>query len=312
MAYLWSDLNGDMQPQANEFAFSPSVIHTWYCGRIWADNDLNLYTMDRQPMILRPKGWTADGAPLYGSWLDWQPIGTAPGWFDPVKVSWPAGSGIIPTADGGLFGFFNNTENPFGKGIGSEGLGGNYVVKWDQHGKPLWVAGHHSPNFDALPGEGRFFWNIAGLAHGCVVIPDMQCYYNVKNLVYVWDADGLWVGRMLDTPDLQAAPLKAYYLATENFGGSVLEITGKNVVPGLKPGDVLYFGEAQNATTIYKVTGWDTFRHAHGVVSLTPAQAEQAKQAAFQYAADKKQPGTQVQAQNLYRRAPAAVDHPGR
>jgi len=286
-AYLWTDLNGDMQPQANEFVFSPSVIHTWFCSRIWADNNLNLYTMDNQPMVLRPKGWTKEGAPIYGSWLDFKPIGEKPGWFDPIKVSWPAGSGITPTPDGGLIGFFNNTENPFGKGISSEGLGGNYIVKWDKTGKALWATGHHSPNFGVAPGEARFMWNIAGLAHGCVVIPDMQCYYEIKNLVYVWDPDGLWVGRMLDNPDLKAAPLPTYYLATENFGGSVLEITAKNQVPGLKVGDVLYFGEAQNATTIYKVTGWDTFTREHGAVSVSAAQAEMAKTAAFRYAANK-------------------------
>lgn len=286
-AYIWTDLNGDMQPQLNEFVFTKKVINTWFCGRIWADNNLNLYTMDKQPMVLRPKGWTQWGAPIYGGWTDFQPLGETPKWFDAVKVSWPAGSGIVPTQDGGLLGFFNNTENPFGKGIGSEGLGGNYVVKWNKAGKALWVTGKHSPNFGCAPGEARFLWNIAGLAHDCLIMPDMQCYYEIKNLVYAWDTDGLWVGRLLDNPDLKAAPLSTYYLATENFGGSALEITAKNKVPGLNVGDVLYFGEAQNATTIYKITGWDTFQRQHGAVALSAAQANAAKLAAFKYAASK-------------------------
>jgi len=284
-AVLWTDLNGDGKPHPDEMVFSARKLMTHACGRIWADERMNLYEMNEQPMVWRPKGWTAGGAPLYGGWPDWQPLGERPKGFDPIKVSWPAGSGVAPLSDGSLMGFFNNTENPFGKGICTDGLGGNYIVKWDRKGKVVWRTGFHSPDFGAAPGEARFFWNIAGLAHDCLVVTDMQCYYTIRNLVHVWDSDGLWVGRLLENPDLRAAPEEAYNLATENFGGTLLEVTRRNRVPGLNVGDVVFYGCGQNVTAVYRITGWETFRRDHGLVSLSPAQAELAKAEAFKAAA---------------------------
>lgn len=292
-AVMWTDLNGDGKPQADEMIFSPRKLMTWSNGRIWADANMNLYEMNDRPMVWRPKGWTKDGAPIYGGWADWQPLGEKPKWFNPLKVTWPAGSGVIPLSDGGLVGFFNSEENPFGKGMGSENIGGNYIVKWDKSGKALWYTGLHSPDFGAGPGEARFFWNIAGQAHNCIVVTDMQCYFTVKNLVYVWDPDGLWVGRLLENPDLKAAPEEAYNLATENFGGSLMEITRKNKVPGLNVGDAVFFGAGQNATPVYRITGWETFRRNSGTITVTPEQTEQAKLVAFQNAAKKSGAGKQ-------------------
>lgn len=292
-AVLWTDLNGDGLPQKEEMVFSARKLLTHACGRIWTDDHMNLYEMNDRPMVWRPKGWTRDGAPRYGGWGDWRPIGEKPRWFDPIKVSWPAGSGVVPLSDGSLVGFFNSTENPFGKGIGSDGLGGNYVVKWDKSGKAVWYTGFHSADFGAAPGEARFFWNIAGVAHDCVAITDMQCYYVHKNLVHVWDRDGLWVGRLLESPDLKAAPEEAYVLATENFGGTLIEINAKNKRPGLEVGDALFFGNGQNVTLVYRITGWDTFRRQSGTVAVSAAQAELAKTEAFKAAAVKGSAGKQ-------------------
>ena len=164
---IWTDLNGDGKAQNEEMVFSKRMLMTWACGRVWPDDKMNLYEMNDKPMVWKPKGWTKQGAPIYGGWPDWQPLGDAPKWFNPLNVAWPAGSGIIPLEDGSLMGFFNNTDNPFGKGIGSEGLGGNYIVKWDKTGKAVWCTGFHSPDFGAAPGEGRFFWNFAGTAQLC-------------------------------------------------------------------------------------------------------------------------------------------------
>jgi hypothetical protein len=286
-AVLWTDLNGDGLPQKEEMVFSSRKLMIWACGRIWCDDKWNLFEMNEQPMVWRPKGWTKAGAPIYGGWPDWQPVGEKPKWFDPLKVSWPAGSGVAPLPDGSLMGFFNSTENPFGKGIGSDGLGGNYIVKWDRSGKAVWHTGFHSPDFNAGPGQGRFFWNVAGVAHNCLAVTDMQCYYAVKNLVYVWDSDGLWVGRLLDNPDLRAAPEQAYVLATENFGGTLLEVTAQHKVPGLNTGDVVFYGCGQSTTLVYRITGWDTFRRTAGSIAVTPVQAELAKSEAFKAAAIK-------------------------
>jgi DNA-binding beta-propeller fold protein YncE len=286
-AVMWTDLNDDGMPQAGEMVFTPRQLMIWSCGRIWADEKLNLYEMNDRPMRWTPQRFTAGGAPVYGGWADWKPLGDKPAGFNPLNITWPAGSGVVPLKNGSLLGFFNSADNPFGKGIGSEGIGGNYVVKWDKAGKVVWTTGFHAPDFGAAPGEARFFWNIAGTAHNCVVITDMQCYFTIKNLVYVWDPDGLWVGRLFDHPDLKAAPEEAYTLATENFGGTLLEVTKKNAVPDLKPGDAVFYGCGQNVTSVYRITGWDTFTRTAGATALTAEQAEAAKLTAFQVAAQK-------------------------
>ncbi len=87
---IWTDLNGDGKPQPEEMVFSKRLLMTWSCGRIWPDDQLNLYEMNDRPMVWRPKRWTPGGAPVYGGWPDWQPLGQAPTTFDPLKVSWPA------------------------------------------------------------------------------------------------------------------------------------------------------------------------------------------------------------------------------
>jgi hypothetical protein len=286
-AVFWTDLNGDGLPQREEMVFSPRKLMTWSCARLWTDENMNIYTVSERPIVWRPKGWTSGGAPLYGSWADAQPLADKPKWFNPINVSWPAGSGVAPLSDGSLIGFFNSTENPFGKGIGTDGLGGNFIVKWDRSGKAIWCTGFHSADFGAAPGEARFFWNIAGVAHDCAVVTDMQCYYLCKNLVHVWDPDGLWVGRLLENPDLRAAPEQAYVLATENFGGTLLEVTPRHKVPGLNTGDVVFFGCGQNVTSVFRITGWETFKRGGGTVGVSLAQAELAKTEAFRAAAAK-------------------------
>jgi len=178
--------------------------------------------------------------------------------------------GIWPDGTGGWFGAFNDGNNPFGMGFKSAGTGANRVVRWDATGKILWDVGRHSPDLGARPGEARNFFRTAGVAHGCVVVTDYECYYNVKNLVHVWDQDGLWVGRLLENPDLQAAPAAAYTLCTENFGGSLIEITPAMKVPGLNSGDVIFFGSGQNDTRVYRITGWDTMQRQTGSVEVDP------------------------------------------
>jgi hypothetical protein len=158
-------------------------------------------------------------------------------------------------------------------GFQSSEMGANRVVKWGADGAVEWIVGRHSPDLGAAPGEARVLQRIIGVAHGCAVVGDMQCYYEIKNLVHVWDEDGLWVGRLLENPDLSAAPESAYRLCTENFGGALYEVGPDERVPGLRPGDVIFFGSGQNSTPVFRITGWDRFARRAGTITVTPETA---------------------------------------
>jgi hypothetical protein len=214
--------------------------------------------------------------PVYAGWNGIKPVpATMPDWLQATKGDYGARGrigcvGIWPDGAGGWFGAFNDGNKPFGMGFKSAGVGANRVVRWDATGKLLWDVGRHAPEYWARPGEARSFFRTAGVAHGCVVVTDYECYYAVKNLVHVWDRDGLWVGRLLENPDTNAAPPESYTLCTENFGGALIEITPAMKTPGLNAGDVIFFGSGQNDTRVYRITGWETMRRQTGTVEVPP------------------------------------------
>lgn len=278
-AWLWTDLNGDAQPQAGEITFGK--FPSWFLSRWYVDEALNYtrycVTPQQDDAVLETMPlleWSASGVPVYAGWSATQPIRAAmPDWLQATKGDYGARGrigcvGIWPDGEGGWFGAFNDGNKPFGMGFMSSKIGANRVVRWDAAGKLLWDVGRHSPDLGVRPGEARSFFRTAGVAHGCVAVTDIECYYDVKNLVHVWDRDGLWVGRLLENPDTNAAPAAAYTLCTENFGGSLIEISPAMKTPGLNIGDVIFFGSGQNDARVYRITGWETMRRQAGTVEV--------------------------------------------
>ena len=287
-AWLWSDLDGDSRPQAAEIRFGR--FPSWFLSRWYVDDQLNYHRyetgLDEGDVLqtMPVTEWTATGAPVYAGWIGITKIPSAmPDWLRATKGDYGARGrigcvGIWPDGDGGWFGAFNDGNNGFGMGFMSAKVSANRVVRWDASGKLLWDVGRHSPDLGVRPGEARSFFRTAGVAHGCVVVTDIECYYDVKNLTYVWDRDGLWVGRLLENPNTKVAPAAAYTLCTENFGGSLIEITPNMKVPGLNAGDVVFFGSGQNDTRVYRITGWDTIRRQTGTVDVPEGFAATARE----------------------------------
>ena len=280
-AWLWTDLNGDARPEVDEIRFGK--FPSWFASRWYVDAQLNysryqaLHEKNTDLIETMPVlEWTPAGVPIYAGWSGTKPVpATMPDWLQATKGDYGARGrigcvGIWPDGAGGWFGAFNNGNNGFGLGFMSSKIGANRVVRWDAMGKLLWDVGRHSPDLGVRPGEARSFFRTAGVAHGCVAVTDIECYYDVKNLVHVWDRDGLWVGRLLENPDTNRAPPEAYTLCTENFGGSLIEITPAMKVPGLNAGDVIFFGSGQNDTRVYRITGWETMRRQTGTVEVPP------------------------------------------
>jgi hypothetical protein len=288
--WLWVDQNDDNKPAVEEITLGK--FWGWFTSRWYVDAQLRYHRLaDLQLQQMPVRTWTANGTPVYAGWDAMQdiPVGM-PEWLQATKGNYGARGridcvGIWPDGEGGWYAAFNDGNKPFGMGYKSAQQGANRVVRWDATGKLLWDVGLHSPNLGAKPGEGRSFFRTAGVAHGCVVVCDYECYYEIKNLVHVWDKDGLWVGRLLEQPDLNVASAEAYTLCTENFGGSLIEITPAMQVPGLKAGDVIFAGSCQNDTRLYRITGWETMRRQAGTVQVTAEFAATAITKAQQEAA---------------------------
>jgi len=211
------------------------------------------------------KEWTDDGKPVHD---EPEMLGAVP------RVEGDLGSRetgpLAEDANGNIYGVFNGgvSHPPFGVGWWASTTSANRVVKWDKTGKFLWAVGRHAAEPKAGPGEGKFLWGPVGAVKGCILARDVEAP------VHVWDKDGLWVGTLFDNPDTEAAPLEAYSGPSECFYGSLYVVPDDSKTPGLKPGQVLFYGSGQNNNPIFRISGWEDFRRQTGAVTVTPAQAE--------------------------------------
>jgi hypothetical protein len=262
--YSWVDTNGNGQQEDDEFSFPGGLFRA---SGMYVDNDFNYYLAlsggFRQwakenigYVRLTPQGFTKHGAPIYDN-AKQEKLG------EPAMDEYGFGQfgdlAIWRDDDGSVYSIYNtNDEKKFGQGFWSPRTGGNRVARWNAAGKLQWVVGRHSATGGAAPGEGRYFWRIMGATHECIVVGDVE-----NSLQHVWDRDGLWVGRLLESPLLsKVAPPEAYGLCGEQFGGSLYTHP--------KTGEVFFYGAGQNNVPVYRITGWDGWTRQSGTVEIKP------------------------------------------
>lgn len=265
LVYSWADTNGNGQPEDDEFSFPGGIFKS---GGMYVDNDLNYYLplsvniryyakQNIGYVRLSPQGFTEKGAPIYDNTKQ-ERLGAPPmdeyafGKFEDVAI-WK------DEADGSVYSIYNtNNEKKFGQGFWSPRTGGNRVARWNADGELLWVVGRHSATGGAAPGEGRYFWRIMGTTHNCIVVGDLE-----NKLQHVWDRDGLWVGRLLESPMLtKGVPPQAFEVCGEQFGGSLYTDP--------KTGEVLFYGSGINNIQVFRITGWDGWIRKEGTVKIKP------------------------------------------
>lgn len=268
---LWTDRNADGIATADEITgeVAPEV---WGSGHSCYDpKDFTFYTPrvntwgdHTGPSVLKVQEWLPGGIPVYGFGDKMTFFQNYPDDFAEMQT-W----GLAIAKDGHLFGaFHSNVFKPIGVN-GFNANGGNRVIKFTKDGKIIWIVGRVAPGSVAKPGEAKSFYSI-GSVKNCAVVSDYA-----DSMIHVWDEHGLFVGRLLDEPDLTIAPRQAYELCGENFGNSVYEVPAGMKVPGLQLGDVLLIGGGQNNTPVYRISGWDQFKRQQGTITVTPAQAAQ-------------------------------------
>ena len=262
VVYSWVDTNGNGKLEDDEFTFPGGLFRG---GNNYVDKDLTYYLALSQSTSqwikqdigyarLKPQGFTKHGAPIYDNAKQEQ-LG------EPAMNEYGFGQfediAIWRDDDGSVYSISNtNNEKKFGQGFWSPRTGGNRVARWNAAGKLQWVVGRHSATGGAAPGEGRYFWRIMGTTHECVVVGDAE-----NSLQHVWDRDGLWVGRLMESPLLsKGAPPEAYVLCGEQFGGSLYT--------NPKTGEVFFYGAGVNNVPVYRITGWDGWTRQSGTVEL--------------------------------------------
>jgi hypothetical protein len=80
-----------------------------------------------------------------------------------------------------------------------------------------------------------------------------------NSFVHLWDPDGLWVGRLLESPVLNGVPSWVFQIKCENFGGSIHTE---------KDGNVLFFASNENNVNVFRIRGWDKFQRQQGSLTL--------------------------------------------
>ncbi|MEI6257311.1 MAG: FlgD immunoglobulin-like domain containing protein [Planctomycetota bacterium] len=262
--YSWVDTNGNGQPEDDEFTFPGG---NFGAGGMYVDNDFNYYLalsgnlrqwlkLNVGYVRLAPQGFTKHGAPIYDNTKQ-ERLGEPP--MDEYGFGQYEDVAIWRDADGSVYCIYNtNNDKKFGQGFWSPRTGGNRVARWNAAGKLQWVVGRHSATGGAAPGEGRYFWRIMGTTHDCIVVGDME-----NSLQHVWDRDGLWVGRLLESPLLtKGVPPEAFQVCGEQFGGSLYT--------NPKTGEVLFFGSGLNNVPVFRITGWDGWTRKVGTVEIKP------------------------------------------
>lgn len=78
---------------------------------------------------------------------------------------------------------------------------------------------------------------------------------------YVWDRDGLYVGGIFDTVNLNGHLFGDYWLNGDNLTG--------DIYTDPTTGAVTYFGCGENQGYVFTITGWDNWQRANGALTIT-------------------------------------------
>jgi hypothetical protein len=201
--------------------------------------------------------WTKAGAPVYGTLPGGAVHADCPPRFDPRHFADARWSVFLhqDARTGHLYGAFNDWTRDWCDCADS------FMHRWSPKGKAEWTVGQRGTE-PVLPGEvHRHLRGIAGVAHGCVVALDVDGGWDMKHpaATYVWDPDGLFVGGLLETPDLRGTA-KHWYQCGGEFCHAAVHT--------LPSGDVLFFGNWENEMRVYRVTGWPGWKRKTGTVRL--------------------------------------------
>ena len=267
-SYQWNDSNGDGLPQQAEVTFYDKGIPNSWEPHTAADFSCFMAAGDSKERWVNRfavTAWNEAGSPIYGTMPAGERFATMPSRFDPnhfADTRWSVFMGQDPKT-GTLYAALNDWTRNWCD------YDDSFMQKWSADGAAQWTVSQLGKGF-AAPGEVRtHLRGIAGIAHDCVVAIDNDGGSNTQklygNLSYVWDADGLFVGGLMDTSEFDGIAKHWYQLGGEFCHASVATLPG---------GDVLFFGNWENEMRVYRISGWNGWQRQSGKFQLKkPAAA---------------------------------------
>lgn len=251
-SFQWNDADGDGLPQQPEVTYYAAGMPGFVQPAI--DSDFTAFAPSDKMLTYKVTSWTAAGAPVYGTMPAGEVYGEYPLRFGGGFYHDPRWSAFIyhDPASKRLYGALNNGTTGWCSSVDS------VLQTWDAKKALSWAVSEQGSN----PGQiNHNLRGIAGIAHGCAVVIDVNGGWNMSSLAqtYVWDADGLFVGGIMDHPDTNGIPNYMYQLSGELCHSAVTT---------LPDGDVYFYGNWENEVRAYRVTGWNDWVRKAGTLTV--------------------------------------------
>lgn len=258
-AFWWSDANGDVLVQPDEFALE-KVPFFWglYWGA-WVDEDLTIWSAaSGQGAVFRVpvEEWTADGRPVYPHPAECQPLFTAQ-WKSDISSVLPDGDSVyLLEQEGG---------DAYGKGAKLQG-----ISRYTLDGKRVWAYRKTWLGFGleaplAKPGDVVGAMKFTGKVElpSRVKLIAVNGYFGQFNLL---SSDGLWVASLCKD-NRYGPPADSTTVWPENFSGWFFRNRDNGKV---------YLIAGDTDARIWEVTGLETIRTGQAEIALTEADHQQA------------------------------------
>lgn len=248
-AMLWTDANGDGEPQPDEMQWFGDSAGWGGGGEVVDENGNYLHCRDgirEYPLT----GWNSAGAPVYSQFPTGQVVAAFPPRFKGGDPRWSIF--LNRTAKNELLAALNTEVGGWGQSKDA------FFVRYDAKGKELWQVGEKGDQ----SGQCGVFRRVLGEVHGCAVVNNFSIEWASERFLrtYVWDRDGLWVGGLFDNPDLNGILPPLYAAGGEALAGVVREDP--------KTGEVLLYAHWLNEGRLFRVTGWDGWQRDSGKLRL--------------------------------------------
>jgi hypothetical protein len=281
-SFAWRDQNGDGDVQVEELRYFPGRSPIAIIPAVDANGDYYGFSADPSSedlvMLKYPADWSS-GTPDYPSYPAGTPVFTSPARARGVRdPRWSA------------FTYHDRSQDDDTVYVGFNAqIAGNigeaadpFLYKWNAGAAGSWAVGGKSRALGPAPPPGRIrggFRRFSGMiarrlaspAGGrvkSVLLQDYQGHdYTLDQasaLTYVWDEDGLWVGSVFDSVD-PASPQFMYDGGGEFLQGQLHDVPGSD--------DVYYYGNWENETRVWRVSGWTGWTKQAGAVDRSAGAA---------------------------------------
>jgi hypothetical protein len=257
-SFQWNDANGDGLPQQSEVTFYKDGMPGMVQPAI--DANFTAFVPAEEMRSYRVTSWNSAGAPIWGTMPTGEVYADFPVRFGGGFYHDPRWSAFLyhDTATGRLYGALNNGTTGWCSSVDS------VMQTWDANRAVAWGVSEQGPHLGQIAHNLR---GIAGVTHGCVVAIDVDGGWNLANLArsYVWDGDGLFVGGIMETPDLKGIPNFMYQGSGEYCHSSLYTFPS---------GNVYFCANWENEVRVYSVSGWDKWLRQAGAVAVAAASTD--------------------------------------